>query len=151
MKLSVPCPRCGAEVGMYRNPLPTADIIIRVNHGIVLINRKNPPHGWAIPGGFIDYGESAEQAAVREAREETSLDVFDLRQFHVYSDPARDPRFHTLTVVFTARGDGVPRAADDAAEIGVFTEKDLPSGLAFDHADILRDYFVWAKAHLNER
>ena len=68
MKLSVPCPRCGAEVGMYRNPLPTADIIIRVNHGIVLIKRKNPPHGWAIPGGFIDYGESAEQAAVREAR-----------------------------------------------------------------------------------
>lgn len=136
---------------MYRNPFPTADIIIRVNQGIVLIKRKNPPHGWAIPGGFIDYGESAEQAAVREAREETSLDVVDLRQFRVYSDPARDPRFHTLTVVFTARADGVPRAADDAMEIGVFTEEELPSPLVFDHADILSDYFSWASANLSER
>lgn len=150
MKITVPCPSCGALVEKYRNPFPTADIIIRVDHGIVLINRKNPPYGWAIPGGFIDYGESAEQAAVREAKEETCLDIFDLRQFRVYSDPARDPRFHTLTVVFTARGAGVPKAADDAAGIGVFTEADLPSPIAFDHADILRDYFAWAKAYLKE-
>jgi len=148
MEMSVSCPRCGAHVHTYRNPFPTADIIIRVDHGIVLIKRKNPPHGWAIPGGFIDYGESAEHAAIREAKEETSLDLSDLKQFHVYSDPGRDPRFHTLTVVFTARGEGIPKAADDAAEIGVFRETDLPAPIAFDHAEILRDYFAWAKTNL---
>jgi ADP-ribose pyrophosphatase YjhB (NUDIX family) len=143
MIAGVSCPECGHLVYRYRNPIPTVDIIIEVGTGVVLIKRRNPPHGWAIPGGFIDYGESAEEAAVREAAEETSLDVTELRQFRVYSAPNRDPRHHTLTVVFTARTEGVPRAADDAAEIGVFDRESLPSPIAFDHADILHDYFLY--------
>ena len=141
MEKAMVCPQCGHEVFVYRNPIPAADIIIRIGGGIVLIKRKNPPHGWAIPGGFIDYGESAETAAVREAGEETSLKVTDLTLFGVYSDPDRDPRHHTLGIVFTARADGQPTAADDAAEIGVFTRNTLPSPLAFDHAKILEDFF----------
>ena len=125
----------------YRNPVPTVDIIIELPGGIVLVERKNEPHGWALPGGFVDYGESVEAAAVREAREETSLEVELIRQFHVYSDPARDPRKHTLSVVFIARASGEPRAADDARRVGVFTRKGLPSPLCFDHGIILEDYF----------
>jgi ADP-ribose pyrophosphatase YjhB (NUDIX family) len=146
MEHTVACPHCGRPVTVYRNPKPTADIIIRMDHGIVLINRKNPPYGWAIPGGFIDYDESAEDAAIREAKEETSLEITDLKQFHVYSAPGRDPRHHTITVVFTAQGIGVPRAADDAAELGVFSKDALPSPMAFDHAQILADYFASLKA-----
>jgi len=135
------CPNCGYAL-RPRNPFPTVDIIIEVdNKGIVLIKRKNPPHGWAIPGGFIDYGESAEDAAIREAKEETSLDVELLRQFHVYSAPDRDPRFHTISTVFIARGRGIPRAADDAQEIGIFTKENLPEDIVFDHKKILDDYF----------
>lgn len=125
----------------HRNPIPTVDIIIEISGGIVLIKRKNPPHGWAIPGGFIDYGESAEDAARREAKEETGLDIGDLRQFHTYSDPNRDSRHHTISVVFTAKAKGKPQARDDAAHIGVFTRETLPEPLAFDHAQILQDYF----------
>ncbi len=126
----------------HRNPVPTVDIIIEFeDRGIVLIKRKNPPHGWAIPGGFVDYGESLEQAAAREAKEETSLDIELLRQFHSYSDPSRDTRFHTITTVFIARATGRPIARDDAADIGVFKRDELPEPLAFDHASILADYF----------
>jgi len=126
---------------VYRNPLPTVDIIIRVGGGVVLVERKNPPFGWALPGGFIDYGESAENAAVREAKEETSLDVSELRLFGVYSDPDRDPRHHTLTVVYTGHGEGQPRAADDATRLGVFRPENIPENMAFDHAKILEDFF----------
>jgi 8-oxo-dGTP diphosphatase len=125
-----------------KNPFPTVDIIIELPEGIVLIERKNEPHGWAIPGGFIDYGESAEAAAVREAREETDLDVELIRQFHTYSDPARDPRFHTISTVFIARAEGMPRAGDDARGIGVFAKDCLPSPICFDHPAILDDYFT---------
>jgi len=125
----------------HRNPIPTVDIIIEISDDIVLIKRKNPPYGWAIPGGFIDYGESAEDAARREAEEETGLDIEDLRQFHTYSDPNRDPRHHTISVVFTAKAKGKPQARDDAAGIGIFTKDTLPEPLAFDHAHILQDYF----------
>jgi ADP-ribose pyrophosphatase YjhB (NUDIX family) len=124
-----------------RNPIPTIDIIIETKQGIVLVKRKNPPHGWALPGGFIDYGESAEDAAIREAREETSLEVTNLRQFHVYSDPDRDPRHHSISIVFIARASGTPRAGDDAAELGIFSKGTLPRDIAFDHARILADYF----------
>lgn len=124
----------------YQNPIPTADIIIEILGKIVLIKRKNPPYGWALPGGFIEYGESAEHTAMREAQEETGLEIKDLKQFHVYSTPGRDPRFHTLTVVFTATSSGTPRAASDAQEIGLFTKENLPD-LAFDHKHILDDYF----------
>jgi ADP-ribose pyrophosphatase YjhB (NUDIX family) len=125
----------------YRNPLPTVDIIIEVKGGIVLIERKNPPQGWAIPGGFVDYGESVEDCAVREAREETGLAVHLKDLFYVYSRPDRDPRHHTVTTVFIATADGVPVAADDARNAGVFTPSTLPTPLAFDHGQILEDYF----------
>jgi ADP-ribose pyrophosphatase YjhB (NUDIX family) len=126
----------------HRNPLPTVDIIIELNSGgIVLIERKNPPPGWALPGGFVDYGESLEEAARREAREETSLEVDLVRQFHTYSRPDRDPRRHTISTVFIAWAAGRPRADDDAAALGVFSREDLPTPLAFDHAEILDDYF----------
>lgn len=125
----------------YKNPIPTVDIIIKINGGIVLIDRKNPPHGWAIPGGFVDYGETVEHAAMREALEETSLKVKLHRQFHVYSDPARDKRMHTLSVVFIAEAKGTPVAHDDARGIGIFKRETLPQNLCFDHGTILEDYF----------
>ncbi len=126
----------------YRNPLPTADIIIEIeDKGIVLIRRKNPPYGWAIPGGFVEYGESLEEAAVREAKEETSLDVHLIRQFHTYSDPRRDPRFCTVSTVYLATAKGDPVGNDDASEARIFTRNQIPSDLAFDHAKILEDYF----------
>lgn len=124
-----------------RNPVPTVDIIIKYKDGIILIKRKNPPEGWALPGGFVDYGESLEDSAVREAREETGLDVQLIRQFHSYSDPNRDPRLHTITTVFIAEASGKASAGDDAAEIGVFPQDALPEKIAFDHRLILHDYF----------
>ena len=125
----------------HRNPLPTVDIIIEVKGGIVLIERKNPPDGWAIPGGFLDYGESVEDCAIREAREETGLNIRLKDLLYVYSRPDRDPRHHTLTTVFIATADGLPVAADDAKAASVFSAQTLPASLAFDHADILADYF----------
>lgn len=129
----------------YRQPRITVDIIIKCGPGIVLIERKNPPYGWAIPGGFVDYGETVEAAAIRESREETGLKIMNLNQFHVYSDPHRDPRGHTISVVFTAEADGIPQAASDAKEIGLFTEDRLPDNIAFDHKKILTDYFTKLK------
>ena len=125
----------------YRNPLVTVDIIIEIDDGIVLIDRANPPHGWALPGGFVDYGESLESAALREAREETSLDVELVYQLGAYSDPARDPRHHTISVVFVAKAKGEPKAGDDAKNVGIFSRSSLPADLAFDHGKILKDYF----------
>ena len=142
MKAELKCPHCGRVVEKYRNPIPTVDIIIELEGGIVLIHRKNPPYGWALPGGFVDYGESLEAAALREAKEETSLDVELISQLGAYSDPARDPRHHTISVVFIARAEGSPTAADDAAEVGVFERVTLPKTLAFDHGKILQDYFA---------
>ncbi len=129
-----------------RNPFPTVDIIIAIKgpdgkEGIVLIKRKNPPHGWALPGGFVDYGESLEKAAVREAKEETSLDIHLKSQFHTYSDPGRDPRQHTISTVYVATARGQLKARDDAREIGIFTRDEIDFPLAFDHKQILDDYF----------
>ncbi len=109
--------------------------------GVVLIRRRNPPYGWALPGGFVDDGESLEAAARREAREETALEVALLRQLHTYSDPARDPRGHTVSTVFVARASGRPEARDDAKTVGVFSRETLPTEIAFDHRAILEDYF----------
>ena len=125
----------------HKNPLITVDAIIEIDGGIVLINRKNPPYGWAIPGGFVDYGETLEAAAIREAKEETCLDVSLVRQFHTYSDPARDPRHHTVTTMFIATATGTPKAADDAQDIGIYTRDNLPEDIAFDHRQVLEDYF----------
>ncbi|HEY1405884.1 MAG TPA: NUDIX hydrolase [Spirochaetota bacterium] len=131
-------------MGAYRNPVPTVDIIIKVNDGngekIVLIKRKNPPFGWALPGGFVDYGETLENAAQREAKEETNLDVRLIRQFHAYSDPARDKRQHTISVVFIAEAEGVPVGMDDAVEASLFSLNALPTPIAFDHETIIQDY-----------
>jgi len=125
----------------YRNPVPTVDLIVELDDGrIVLVERKNPPHGWALPGGFVDYGETLEAAAVREAKEETSLDVTLVRQFHTYSDPARDPRSHTISTVFVARAAGEPRGADDALQAKAFGRDELPVRMAFDHARIVADW-----------
>ncbi len=122
-------------------PFLTVDAIIEVSGGIVLVQRSNPTLGFALPGGFVDYGETLEDAVRREAREETDLELLDLAQLHTYSDPARDPRFHTVTTVFTARADGTPRAGDDAAGIKVATPAEIRSlGFAFDHAQVLGDY-----------
>jgi ADP-ribose pyrophosphatase YjhB (NUDIX family) len=125
-----------------RNPLPTVDLIIESDDGIILIKRKNPPDGWALPGGFVEYGESIESASIREAREETGLDVELVRQFHTYSAPKRDPRHHTITTVFVARAHGRPLAGDDAKEIDIFRSENLPDQIAFDHRDIINDYFA---------
>ena len=129
----------------YRNPTPTVDIIIelidRPNRPILLIERKNPPLGWAIPGGFVDYGESVETAAKREAQEETGLEVELIEQFYVYSDPNRDPRQHTLSVVFLATATGEPQAADDAKTVRIFEPWQIPQNLCFDHDRILKDYY----------
>jgi ADP-ribose pyrophosphatase YjhB (NUDIX family) len=134
------CPHC-SKVIEPRNPVPTVDIIIEIGEKIVLIERKYPPPGWALPGGFVDYGESFEQAAVREALEETGIAVSGLRQFRTYSNPGRDARMHTASTVFIARGEGVPRASDDAANAALFSRDELPE-LAFDHAKILADYYA---------
>jgi len=142
VRRTIECPKCKNEIEVYRNPIPTVDIIIEIeSKGIVLIKRKNPPYGWAIPGGFVDYGESLEEAAVREAKEETNLDVKLVRQFHTYSDPKRDPRHHSISTVYIGKGNGIPRAKDDALEIGIFNESNLPAEIAFDHRSILNDYF----------
>lgn len=135
------CPHCGGELPEHSNPVPTVDIIIETNNGIVLIERKNPPYGWAIPGGFVDYGESYETAAVREAQEETGLRVQLQRQFHTYSDPGRDPRMHTASTVYIATASGRPKGGDDAKRAEIFTRENLPD-LVFDHARILADYFA---------
>lgn len=150
MQIIKKCPECGYEEKMYKNPFPTADIIIKIYEnsiftGIVLIKRGKKPFGWALPGGFIDYGESAEDAAAREAFEETNLKIRNLKQFGVYSDPDRDPRFHTLTVVFTAEADDIPVAADDAAEAKIFTKKEIPENMAFDHRKIIDNFFEQEK------
>ncbi len=122
-------------------PFVVVDAIIETGDGVVLIERSNPPFGFALPGGFVDYGESLEQAVTREAREETGLELLDLRQFHTYSDPARDPRFHTITTVFAARAEGHPTAGDDAAAAREVPPDRIPGlSFAFDHGTILKDW-----------
>jgi 8-oxo-dGTP diphosphatase len=128
----------------YRNPAPTVDIIIelsdRPSRPIILIERHNEPLGWALPGGFVDYGESVEVAARREAQEETGLQVELIEQILVYSDPLRDPRQHTISIVFLASATGQPTAGDDAKTVGIFEPWSIPSDLCFDHSKILYDY-----------
>ena len=131
---------------MYKpvTPLLAADILIELidlpEHPFVLIERANPPYGWAVPGGFVDVGETVETAAVREAKEEVCLDVKLIALLGLYSNPERDPRNHTVTAVYVAQAHGMPVAADDAKHCAVFTFINLPDLLAFDHAMVLEDY-----------
>jgi ADP-ribose pyrophosphatase YjhB (NUDIX family) len=141
MRTPESCPQCGHLFTRYRNPIPAVDIIIEFQEkGLILIERQKPPHGWALPGGFVEYRESLEEAAVREAKEETGLEVRLLGQLHSYSDPKRDPRQHVITTVFVARGRGTPQAASDAQSLAIFSPENLPDHLAFDHGLILQDY-----------
>ena len=131
----------------YKNPIPTVDIIIELESGIVFIKRANPPFGWALPGGYVDYGESLEEAACREALEETGLKIELLGQFHTYSDPLRDPRQHNISTVFIAKAEGQLQPGSDAKMAEVFTAP--PQPLVFDHAIILKDYLKWRNGSSN--
>lgn len=137
----------------YRNPVPTVDLIIELVHRphrpIILIERLNSPYGWALPGGFVDYGESVESAARREAQEEVGLEVQLIEQFQVYSHPERDPRQHTISIVFLATATADPKAGDDAKHLQVFAPWEIPKQLCFDHDRILRDY--WHYRHYGIR
>ncbi len=126
-----------------RNPFPTVDVIVETEGGVVLIERHHEPHGWALPGGFVDYGERVEDAARREVREETGLDVDLSTLLGVYSDPDRDPRQHNLSVVFVGSAHGTPKGSDDASRADIFDPEALPTPLCFDHARILADYRHW--------
>jgi 8-oxo-dGTP diphosphatase len=129
-----------------KTPLVAVDIIIEYGGGIVLIERRNPPYGWALPGGFVDEGESLEEAAVREAKEETSLEVTLRELLYVYSKPSRDPRGHTVSPVFIGCGEGDLKAADDAKGSGIFFPNSLPLEIAFDHREIIQDYYTFVRS-----
>ena len=131
---------------VQQGPFVTVDAIIETDDGIVLIGRSNPPFGWALPGGFVDYGESLEDAVRREAKEETGVDLEDLKQFHTYSKPGRDPRFHTISTVYIARGKGKPKSGSDAANLKVINIKELKNyNFSFDHKEIIEDYLKYKK------
>jgi ADP-ribose pyrophosphatase YjhB (NUDIX family) len=127
---------------MNRNtPFVTVDMIIELPQGVVVIERHNPPYGWALPGGFVDVGESLEDAARREAKEETNLDLKNLKQMHTYSDPKRDPRFHTVSTVFIAQGEGKAQSGDDAKNLKIVPYDELLKiDYAFDHNQVVADY-----------
>ncbi len=138
-----PCPHCGRPITLYRNPTPTVDVVVYApGRGVLLVERSNPPAGWALPGGFVDYGETLEHAAIREAREETGLDVVLTGLLGVYSDPARDARMHTLSVVYVAQATDLATlsAGDDARTARFFPLDALPGEIAFDHSHILADF-----------
>jgi 8-oxo-dGTP diphosphatase len=144
------CPACGGRLPPPTGPRLTVDVVIerapgggRGRGAIVLVRRSNPPPGWALPGGFVDEGERVEDAARREALEETGLEVTLRGLLGVYSDPARDPRFHTTSVVYVGTGEGEPRGGDDAREARVFALDGLPAEIAFDHRAIIEDYRGW--------
>jgi len=142
MEYTTFCPNCQSKVIGYKNPFPAADIAAIRDGKVLLILRKNPPEGWALPGGFIDYGESAEAAAVRELREETGMEASSLRLVGVYSKPGRDARFHTLSVVYRAEASGDLTAGDDACDAQWFPVDNLPEQVAFDHRQVIQDALV---------
>ena len=134
------CPNCGDPLEFYEQPRLTVDAVVMNGTGqVLLIERRNPPPGWALPGGFVDPGETLEAAVARELEEETGLKAREVRQFHTYSEPERDPRHHTVSTVFLVTADGRPRAADDAARVRFFAPDRLPEQIAFDHREILAD------------
>lgn len=135
------CPHCGKQIPRFPFPLLTVDGLITDDQGrVLLIERRFPPPGWALPGGFVDRGETVEAAVRREVREEAGVEIGELAQYHVYSDPTRDARHHVVSVVFTGRARGAPRAGDDAGQARFFPFDALPQPMAFDHAEILAVY-----------
>jgi 8-oxo-dGTP diphosphatase len=131
----------------FKNPTPTVDCVVELpGERIVLIKRRNPPLGWALPGGFVDEGEPLHAACVREVREETGLEVDLTEQFFTYSDPARDPRKHTISTVYIGWAEGEPHGSDDAAEARAFPLDQLPAELVFDHGTIVADYLAYKRA-----
>lgn len=139
--MQVSCPHCGEPIRRLPYPPSTVDAILEISPGkVILVRRRFPPLGWALPGGFVEVGETLETACRREVAEETGLEIEELRQMHTYSDPARDPRHHTITTVFVGRGVGAPRAGDDAAEVRSFELDAPPDPLCFDHRQVLDDY-----------
>ena len=132
----------------YKNPKPTVDIIIDQNDAVLLIKRRNPPFGWALPGGFVDEGESVEEAAIREAKEETNVDITLKHLLYVYSNPNRDSRQHNISIVFVADASGEVLAGDDATQAEFFPLNQLPA-LAFDHQEIIADYIRWKEDGLS--
>lgn len=142
---NIKCSKCGYTWEDWNNPIPTVDALIEIFdnnifQGIVLIDRINFPFGWAIPGGFMEYGETAETTCVREAKEETGLDVAITGLLGFYSDPGRDPRHHTVTAVYVCRASGKPVAGDDAGKAQIFMPDIIPENMAFDHAKVIEDY-----------
>jgi ADP-ribose pyrophosphatase YjhB (NUDIX family) len=154
-KKKIICNKCGNSWEEWNNPVPTVDAIIEIYDknenfkGIVLIDRKNFPFGWAIPGGFMDYGETAETTAVREALEETSLKVKIKKLLGFYSSPERDPRHHTVTATYICSASGIPKADDDAKDAKIFELDKIPEIMAFDHRKVLDDYINYKK-EINE-
>jgi ADP-ribose pyrophosphatase YjhB (NUDIX family) len=132
------CEKCGR----YNGPSVAVDVIIRLDRSILLIKRKNPPIGWAIPGGFVDLGESAEEAAKREMQEELGVRIYDISQLYTYTDPKRDTRGHIISIVYTATTSDVPVAGDDAVEFKIVDPNNLPEDLniVFDHRIIISDF-----------
>jgi ADP-ribose pyrophosphatase YjhB (NUDIX family) len=155
-KKKIVCKKCGYEWEEWNNPIPTVDALIEIYDdsekfkGIVLIKRKNFPYGWAIPGGFMDYGESAETTAIREAEEETTLKVEIQYLLGFYSNPDRDPRHHTVTAVYVCKSYGTPKGNDDAAEAKIFDITDIPQNLAFDHNKVIKDYIKRKKNEIKK-
>lgn len=146
MQKIIPCPHCEGDIVSFANPSPTVDVVIyHPQRGIVLIERKNAPLGYALPGGFVDTGECVEAAALREMREETSLPVTLMGLLGVYSDPDRDPRQHTLGVVFVGSTDQPDAlcAGDDAASAAFYPLDALPAQLAFDHSKIIAHFLEY--------
>jgi 8-oxo-dGTP diphosphatase len=134
------CPQCGHVLDRHDQPRLTVDAVVQNSRGeVLLVMRRNPPHGWALPGGFVEVGETLETAVARELAEETGLEATSVRQFHTYSDPARDPRHHTVSTVFRVEAEGKPTPGDDAIEAGFFPAEALPSPIVFDHARIIED------------
>jgi 8-oxo-dGTP diphosphatase len=149
-RVETACPSCGKPLRVWSQPGLTVDAIIELwegqrHVGVVLVERAAPPLGWALPGGFVDYGERPEDAAVREAHEETGLHVQLVSLFHVYGDPARDERQHNVSVVYIARAQGAPRGGDDAKRAVAFPLDRLPTPIVFDHAEILEDYAAYRR------
>jgi 8-oxo-dGTP diphosphatase len=140
------------EMANFKNPTPTVDCIVELSGDrIVLIKRRNEPKGWALPGGFVDEGEALHAACVREVREETGLEVDLSEQFFTYSDPARDPRRHTISTVFIGWAEGEPRGGDDAELAKAFPVDAIPKDLVFDHSTIVADYLTYKRTGQRRR